>query len=451
MKSHIAFLLSIIIMISLLIVMTAMGLMRDWNTITNDQGETVWSFYTIEDNSRFLPEPNVSNPLDQNISGRSGENAASNWYYWKLPEPTIASRAFVWTCYVVHQVVFWGILYVAQRMREKGEGYSRQLKWYNVALLGCTLFFHVLHLFQTHVSYDGMAQDVSESSSQSSVILILVMILLIEYKHRGIIFGYPESGNFGIFNISVKLARKYHGYLFSWGAIYTFWYHPMESTVAHFFGFMHTAMLMIQGSFIYTDVHKNVYWRLLLEVWVLFHGTCVAFQQQQAAWTMFCFGFGFMLFFTQIYGLPIFKGTKWFIRIIPAVIFLIFISFWYILVPSSQGDTYMRLVTAEPLRIPLIEYLALILLAFALYIFHTLRNCCGESVYGNASIVYSFAALLIMVVVVIISTLIEALHVTMALITLMIVLVLFFSVAGAAVIVLIDADLKKTIKPVNNK
>ena len=70
--------------------------------------------------------------------------------------------------------------------------------------------------------------------------------------------------------------RKYHGYAFSWAVIYTFWYHPMENTYGHMMGFIHTFLVMIQGSLIYQKIHLNKYWRLLLECWVWFHGFSVA-------------------------------------------------------------------------------------------------------------------------------------------------------------------------------
>ena len=70
--------------------------------------------------------------------------------------------------------------------------------------------------------------------------------------------------------------RKYHGYAFSWAVIYTFWYHPMENTYGHMLGFIHTFLVMIQGSLIYQKIHLNKYWRLLLECWVWFHGFSVA-------------------------------------------------------------------------------------------------------------------------------------------------------------------------------
>lgn len=41
-----------------------------------------------------------------------------------------------------------------------------KLKWYNWASLAVNAVFHILHLVQSHWTYDGISQDVSLSSSQ---------------------------------------------------------------------------------------------------------------------------------------------------------------------------------------------------------------------------------------------------------------------------------------------
>ena len=48
----------------------------------------------------------------------------------------------------------------------------------NLAALGANVFFIVLHFVQTHLWYDGLAQDVSILSSQGSVIVLLVFVLM---------------------------------------------------------------------------------------------------------------------------------------------------------------------------------------------------------------------------------------------------------------------------------
>ena len=94
------------------------------------------------------------------------------WYYWRLAQPTFTSRTFVWVSYTIHQCATWWTLYIMQSSRPK---YSRSLRWYNVQLLLVHGVFHLLHLLQTHTTYDGLHGDVSFQSSQASVIILLAM------------------------------------------------------------------------------------------------------------------------------------------------------------------------------------------------------------------------------------------------------------------------------------
>ena len=52
--------------------------------------------------------------------------------------------------------------------------------------LNCHLLLHIL---QTHLWYDGLAQDVPIWSSQYSVIVMLVLILFLMIPERGIFLG----------------------------------------------------------------------------------------------------------------------------------------------------------------------------------------------------------------------------------------------------------------------
>ena len=36
-------------------------------------------------------------------------DAGASWYYWKLIEPTAASRLTAWGFYLLHQVSFWAL------------------------------------------------------------------------------------------------------------------------------------------------------------------------------------------------------------------------------------------------------------------------------------------------------------------------------------------------------
>lgn len=65
-------------------------------------------------------------------------------------------------------------------------------------------------------------------------------------------------------------------------------------------------MHLLEGSLMYTKLHLNPYWRLLLESWVSLHGGLVAYQtggpelMGTTLWPMFAFGFAFVLVFTQV-------------------------------------------------------------------------------------------------------------------------------------------------------
>ena len=108
------------------------------------------------------------------------------WYYWKLAEQTQWGQITAWGFYAIHQVVFWGIIAYAQRNHKK---YSVKLNPINKVALAANAFFIVLHFVQTQIWYDGLAQDVSSMSSQNSVILLLVWVLLMENSRRGLFLG----------------------------------------------------------------------------------------------------------------------------------------------------------------------------------------------------------------------------------------------------------------------
>lgn len=272
-------------------------------------------------------------------------DAGASWYYWKLPEPTAITRATAWGGYFLHQVFMWWTIYKAQHSDLK---YIPGLHRINVIALVGNAFFVFLHLLQTAVWYDGLAQDTSIFSSQGSVILMLVMILLMENQRRGLFFGQKV----GFLKETARVARKYHGYVFAWGIIYTFWYHPMESSSGHLIGFLYTFLLILQGSLMFTRAHLNKYWTVALEVFVLFHGTLVALITQGSdIWTMFFFGFAGIFVVTQMYGLGLKPWMRWgFLASYVAAVLVVY---------SQKGWVYLN----EIIRIPLIEYLLVFVLA----------------------------------------------------------------------------------------
>jgi len=288
-----------------------------------------------------------------------------SWYFWKLPEATFWSRATAWGGYLLHQVALWGLIFYAQKQKLK---YSNGLRPFNLVALGVNAFFIVLHLFQTAIWYDGLAQDVSIWSSQGSVILMLVVILLMENQRRGLFFG--QKINF--LRTSGQVARQYHGYIFAWAVVYTFWYHPMENTIGHLLGFLYTFFLMLQGSLIFTRTHVNKYWTVVLEVMVLIHGAIVA-MQTQTVWPMFLFGFFTLFIVTQMHGLGLSRAWKW--------LFVAIYALSVIIVYSSRGWANVN----EVLRIPIVEYALVFVLALIIWLGMFLGRWVGKLVGWSSS------------------------------------------------------------------
>jgi hypothetical protein len=266
------------------------------------------------------------------------------WYYWKLPNPTFLTRTTAWLSYLAHQVAIWVLIYVAQKDKLK---YTTHLHKVNLLALGVNAIFITWHFVQTHLWYDGLAQDVSIFSSQGSVIVLLVWIMLMENQRRGLFFGKKVPVSQQV----IRFARKYHGYFFAWATIYTFWYHPMVSTSGHLIGFLYMFMLLLQGSLFFTRIHMNKWWMFANEFAVLVHGTLVAVMQGNGIWPMFAFGFGGVFIITQMHGLGLSRWVKWgLVSIYVALVLLVY---------SERGWDKIN----EIIRIPLIDYLAIFILA----------------------------------------------------------------------------------------
>jgi len=375
--------------VSMIFLAAVLGAMWIWGS-SADWGAQ--SGYGYNGTGRFDTEPYGCN--DTSEPGRSGlPDCTASWYFWKLPTEQIThlSRATMWVMYSLHQISIWVIIYKAQQENTqeyrqkygiKGSKYGNKLKWYNWASLVINAIFHILHLIQSHWTYDGISQDVSLSSSQSSVVLMISLIMLIEYRDRGIMFMWPNARSTDRFAKKLRLnqkpinyIRKYHGYYFSWAIVYTFWYHPMENTWAHTTGFLHTGMLLIQGSMMYTNLHLNKYWKLINESWVMTHGAIVAVQTANPAtpnqlWPMFFFGFGFLLCFTQIYSLPFWKTiSQWWRAIPPVTFYLIAFLVFGLYLPSGLRNLW------QTINIPSIQYINMLLAWLVLYIYIAIENC----------------------------------------------------------------------------
>jgi len=225
------------------------------------------------------------------------------WYPWQMVEPTVWTRVSVWGAYALHQLIIWYLIWKATHSEAR---YSSKLHGFNIAALATNAVFILVHLVQTHVWYDGLAQDVPEVTSQASVVFMLVGILIIENQRRGMFFGKPVP----ISRTATQAIRKYHGYYFSWAILYTFWYHPMEYNAGHLLGFLYMFFLMLQGSLFFTRAHINPKWTIFTEVSVVVHGVMVAYLAGQD-WPQFFGGFLGMFVVTQMHGLGLSKNLRW--------------------------------------------------------------------------------------------------------------------------------------------
>lgn len=290
-------------------------------------------------------------------------------YYWVLPNPTLLTRFSAWGLYACHQFSHWGLVCYAQtHVRET----STKLHSVNYAALAVILFFSIIHLIQTHIFYDGLAQDTHEVSPQISVIIMLVWVVLMENYTRGMLAGYrlPLSKEL------IYFARKYHGYYFSWAIIYTFWYHPMETTPGHLAGFLYTFLLLVQGSLFLTKIHLNSWWKLCLELIVVPHAMLVN-------GPMFLFGFLGVFVLNQVYA-RIFSH---------AVKVLCTVSFVVGCTEISRSTRPMSLFGLLPWSaytewclVPIIYYLGvLILSAWCLVRGYEVFAACCSNVYRNTS------------------------------------------------------------------
>ena len=230
-----------------------------------------------------------------------------------------------------------------------------------------------MHLVHTHaLGYDALASTAHEMSSQGSVILMLIIVLMMEAPKRGLFFGRASF----CWNMeAVAVAKRYHGYVFSWAVIYTFWYHPMEGYFGHLFGFFHVWLIMLQGSLMYTTAHLNRYWRMVCEAWVFVHGMVISMQTLSSdSWPMFTFGFGAIFALTQVPGLPCLQDRHWVLRVVPLILFVIAYVVTYV---SVTKWTKPHVVVF----IPMAEYMGAMALNGAMFL---MLRCLNRGSSGNS-------------------------------------------------------------------
>jgi hypothetical protein len=271
----------------------------------------------------------------------------------------------VWSFYLAHQFALWGSIYWAQKNLSALKAQpTKGLTKYNWAVIFINLVFITLHLVQTHIWYDGLAQDVPIWTSQGSVIVMLSVILVIENKRRGLFKGIKLDKPF-----TAKVTaffRRTHTYIFAWALVYTFWFHPMTYDPQLITGFFYMFLLFTQVSLAYTWIHLDKRWIIFLEFFVGIHALVVAvfntaFFASADMWPMFLSGFIFMFVFTGMYAFDVKPWVRWAV----IAIYAAFIVWLYLPAPFGYGRDFFNLLRLEFIWIPFILYL----LAFVFAVF----------------------------------------------------------------------------------
>ena len=310
-----------------------------------------------------------------------GPDQGAAWYYWQLPEAVLVGQLIVWLFYLAHQLSLWFLIYWGQKNISKLRKQSKYgLTTYNWLALIINGFFVYLHLFQTHIWYDGLAQDVPIWTSQGSVIVMLAFLLIMQNRQRGMILG-KKAGK----PITREVARvfmKMHMYVFSWALVYTFWFHPMDIDPQLLTGFLYMFLLFTQVSLSYTKFHLDRKWIILLEGFVGIHALVVAVNNtimlgSSDMWPMFLSGFMFMVIFTYLYGLKMKSNVRW-------IIFLAFAGFLlWIYLPIGYGRDFSYFLRMEVLWIPIVLYALAYLFAGIVYLLQRGRKPNEEETDSN--------------------------------------------------------------------
>ena len=180
-----------------------------------------------------------------------------------IKHPNTLSHLFIWSLYISHQVFHWSMLYYAQNYLKQS---SRKIHPFHYWMAGMNLVFVLLHLIQTHVTYDGLV--CSHLIHDHSLLWILWFILalsihIVESDRRGFFLCYSFFHSPKL----VKFAKKTLWLLFSAVILFNFWNYPLDVN--------HNSGLVVQVLELFfiaysclarTSFHENKYWLLWLEI-----------------------------------------------------------------------------------------------------------------------------------------------------------------------------------------
>jgi len=297
----------------------------------------------------WLLSPNLGHFIETFLPDKG-----ASWYFWQLPERDFWGMIAVWALYLIHQFSMWASIYFAYknlyRFREPS---LWGLPKYSLVAIVINVVFICLHLLQTQVWFDGLAQDVPIFTSQYSVIIMLSVILILENPRRGLFLGHKAGKPFT--SQVTAFFRRIHMYVFAWALIYTFWFHPMAADPQLISGFFYMFLLFTQMTLAWTWVHFEKKWIVLLETYVAIHAAIVAifntsFFNSPVMWPMFFSGFAFMFVFTYMYA---FRTNRIVYYLVTAA-YVLFLVWLYLPEPIGYGRSMANLLRLEFLWIPII-------------------------------------------------------------------------------------------------
>ena len=222
----------------------------------------------------------------------------------------------------------------------------------------------LLHLLQTHLKYDGIAQDAAELCPIIATVLSLVVLAMMQQTERGLVFGYRLEGE--TFIALTNIARRFHPYIVGWDVVFTFWYHPMEGGWHHSPGFFSLFCILIQGCLLFTTAHLNPVWRVALELMGFPHAIYVEYSHsERCRWKMFLTGVLItpLVVHFHIFKLSVATTTALLIGYFSLVLFL------YRNMPWNRWS--------EPLHFPVAIFSLIFLVYGILYIPYKITNLLG--------------------------------------------------------------------------
>jgi hypothetical protein len=308
-------------------------------------------------------------PFLDPVLGTLLPDSGAEWYFWKLPAREFITMFIVWSFYLTHQFSIWAAIYWARKnLNHLAAKPTTGLTRYNWAAIIINVVFIVLHLIQTQIWFDGLAQDMPIWTSQGSVIVMLALILVIENPSRGLFLG-KRMGKPMTARVS-GFFRRNHTYIIAWAIVYTFWFHPMAYDPQLLTGFFYMFLLFTQMSLAYTVVHTNKGWIVFLESFVGIHAFVVATATLSQAitgiWVMFATGFAFLFAFTYMFAFKVRREIK-----LGVIIGYITALVW-IYLPTQfggYGRDLANLMRMEFLWIPITLYLLAVAFSAIAYVY----------------------------------------------------------------------------------